>query len=379
MTPLIFKPNILQLGGWICLLFILWGCNGSDASLEKPNEPAKDHRIFVSNEQFQQNEMTLISPKAMDFPQTITANGTVSVPPQSKAVVTAIMGGYVKEIPFLKGDKVRKGQPLLYIENQEFVQLQQQYLEVKQQIEYLKSEYERQKILADEMIASQKNFLKARSDYQSAQAQMSGLKKQLQLINIMPERLHFGNISSVVPIYSPIDGNVSEILVEQGGFVSATSPLVRVIDNRHLHLILTVFEKDALLLRQGQKVLFTLPEVSDQTFSAKVILISSDIDQKRTVQVNAHIDDEKNTNFISGMYVSAQIITKTQTALGLPETAVAETENGLFALQLNEKTDKGYYFHKVRLNDTRPFAGYVRTHHQKDTQFLNGKVFELIE
>ncbi|MFK8303559.1 efflux RND transporter periplasmic adaptor subunit [Capnocytophaga stomatis] len=148
----------------------------------------------------------------------------------------------------------------------------------------------------------------------------------LTLININPDVLHFRNISSVVAISSPIDGNVSDILVEQGAFVSPTLPLLKVIDNRHLHLVLTFFEKDAVSLKEGQRVLFTLPEVSEQSFLAKVILISSNIDEKRSVQVNAHIDNEKSTNFISGMFVSAQIVIESEKGYGLLEASVAETQ-----------------------------------------------------
>ena len=63
------------------------------------------------------------------------------------------------------GDKVTKGQALLTLQNTEFLDIQKEYLEVAEQINYLKSEYERQKTLYDEKISSQKNYLKAESDY----------------------------------------------------------------------------------------------------------------------------------------------------------------------------------------------------------------------
>lgn len=41
----------------------------------------------------------------------------IDVPPANRAVVSATMGGYIKTAPLLVGDKVRKGQVLLSIEN----------------------------------------------------------------------------------------------------------------------------------------------------------------------------------------------------------------------------------------------------------------------
>lgn len=232
--------------------------------------------------------------------------------------------------------------------------------------------------MASEQISSQKNFLKAQSDYNSAQAQYSGLKKQLELININPKNLHFNNISSVVSISLPIDGNVSEILVEQGAFVSSISPLVKVIDNRHLHLILTVFEKDAVFLKEGQLVYFTLPEVSKERFTARILLVTSNIDEKRTVQVNAHLDNEENLNFLSGMFASAHIVIKSERGYALSESSVAETPEGVVALKLNEKTSEGYYFEKVLLPPSETFNGFVKIENPQESQFLKGKVFELI-
>ncbi len=369
-----------KIGFLTSVLFLLIACNSGNNNAKTAEEsPATDDRIFVSNEQFEKNAMTLVKPQEMDFPKTIEVSGVIDVPPQNKAVITAIMGGYVKSIPFLVGDVVKKGQPLLYIENQDFVRLQQQYLETQQQLEFLKSEYERQKALYQENISSQKNYLKAQSDYNSALAQLSGLRKQLQLVGINTQSLNFNNITSVVSISSPINGNVSEILVEQGAFVSSTSPLIKVIDNEHLHLILTVFEKDAFVLKKGQKVWFTLPEISKEKFSATIQLVSSNIDEKRTVRVNAHIDNEKAMNFISGMFATAQIITETEKAYGLTELATAEIHNGLYGLKLNEKTDKGYYFDQVKIPSERAVNGFVRLAENTDGQYLTGKVFELVK
>jgi cobalt-zinc-cadmium efflux system membrane fusion protein len=55
----------------------------------------------------------------------------------------------IKATTLLVGDKVRKGQALLTLENTNF-RYSKEYLEVAEQIKYLKSEYERQKTLYDE-------------------------------------------------------------------------------------------------------------------------------------------------------------------------------------------------------------------------------------
>ena len=71
------------------------------------------------------------------------------------------MGGYIKKTPLLIGDVVKKGQLLVTIENPDFITLQQEYMEVKQQLVYLASEYDRQKTMREENITSQKSFSKS--------------------------------------------------------------------------------------------------------------------------------------------------------------------------------------------------------------------------
>ena len=76
-----------------------------------------------------------------DFNISVQATGTIDVPPQNKAKVTTFLGGYVKTTNLLVGDKVKKGEALLTLENTDFVDLQKDYVEVAEQIGYLKSEY----------------------------------------------------------------------------------------------------------------------------------------------------------------------------------------------------------------------------------------------
>ena len=187
------------------------GCGkGDKKSNEVPSDVAETTigTITLTQEQFGNSGMALGGLEEKSFPVAIKTNGIIDVPPENKAVVSAIMGGYIKKTPLLIGDVVKKGQLLVTIENPEFVSLQQEYMEVKQQLTYLQSEYERQKILMDENITSKKSFLKAESDYKMANAKYQGLRKQLTMLHISLSEVEKGNISAVSSIYAPINGSI---------------------------------------------------------------------------------------------------------------------------------------------------------------------------
>ena len=245
----------------------------------------------------------------------------------------------------------KKGDVLITIENPEFVELQQAYLEIAEQLNYLKSEFNRQKTLYDENITSQKNFLKAESDYKSHLAQYNGLRKKMVMLNINPLTVGQGIITSSVNLYSPIDGFITEVNISNGKYVSPSDVIMKIINTEHIHLELSVFEKDILDIKKGQSIVFKIPEASQNYFEAEVHLVGTTIDEtNRMVKVHAHIVDEEQANFIVGMFVEANIITYESKLLALPKDAILEHDDDDFTLVLKEKTNDSYTFEKIKIN-----------------------------
>ena len=89
------------------------------------------------------------------FNKAINTTGVIDVPPENKSTVSAYFGGYVKNISLLEGQEIRKGQTLFTLENPDYIQVQQEFLESKSQLTYLESDYNRQKELAKDKVNSQ--------------------------------------------------------------------------------------------------------------------------------------------------------------------------------------------------------------------------------
>ncbi|MFX6182913.1 efflux transporter periplasmic adaptor subunit, partial [Acinetobacter baumannii] len=75
------------------------------------------------------------------------ASGVLDVPPQQLLTVSSPYGGTLKSTDLLQGKPVVKGEVIAVLENPEFIQLQQDYLDYKSQLVYLKEELERQQEL----------------------------------------------------------------------------------------------------------------------------------------------------------------------------------------------------------------------------------------
>ncbi|WP_299801168.1 efflux RND transporter periplasmic adaptor subunit [uncultured Maribacter sp.] len=378
MQKYIFKIIML-------FMFIIISSCGDKANKLNENgtsEVQTDDRIQITQAQFDQNKMEIASMTESDFPVMVTTSGMIDVPPENRAVVSATMGGYIKTTPLLIGDKVRKGQLLVTIENPEFVSLQQQYMEVNGQLGYLKSEYERQQTMVAENITSKKSFLKAESDYKTGVAKYNGLRKQLGMLNISPEQVEKGNISSVATIYAPIEGSITSVNVSKGTYVSPATSIMEIINNDHIHLELSVFEKDIMKVKKDQEVVFRIPEASKEVYIAEVHLVGTSIGENRTIKVHAHIENEDEANFLTGMFVEANIITETSKQMSLPSEAIAVVDNEAYVLVLDEKKDGSYYFKQVPVEILVSYKNRTSFSNsstfKQDAQFLAKGAFSLI-
>lgn len=350
------KKRIIAL---LVLLIVCYSC-GEKKSAETTTETEyTEGSITLSEAQFTNSGMTLGSLEEKSFPVTIAVNGMIDVPPENRAVVNATLGGYIKRTPLLIGDVVKKGQLLVTVENPEFITLQQEYMEVKQQLAYLKSEYDRQQTLIDEKITSQKSLLRAESEYKSAYAKYKGLKKQLQMLNISSAEVEKGNISSVASIFAPIGGSITQVNISKGSYVSPASPILEIIDNDHIHLELSVFEKDIMNIKKGQPIRFRIPEASKKTFQAEVYLIGTSIDENRTIKVHAHLKKEGANNFLTGMFVDAEIITENTTAKAVASAAIVEQDDKFYILRKLDQKANTYNFETIEIQPGKVFEGYT--------------------
>lgn len=253
---------------------------------------------------------------------TIKVNGVLDVPPQQLISVSVPLGGFLKSTDLLQGSRVRKGQLIAIIENPEYIQIQQDYLEARTQLEFAKTEYERQEELAKENVNAQKTLQQSKANYQSLIAKKNGLQAKLKLININLATLEEGTIGSTGFVYSPINGYVTEVNVNIGKFVSPADVLFEIVDTEHLHAELTVFEKDVPKLKLGQKVRFTLANETQERM-ATVYLIGRKISEDRTIRIHCHIDKE-DKDLLPGMYLKANVETGGNVVTALPDEAIID-------------------------------------------------------
>lgn len=302
---------------------ILFSCKSNQ---EVPE--AEDHHdeesstVVLTNAQIKTAGIEFGKIEPRQISGTIKVNGVLDVPPQQLVSISVPLGGFLKSTTLLQGSRVQKGQLIAVIENAEYIQIQQDYLEAINQFDFAKADYERQQELAKENVNAQKTLQQAKSTYQSWLAKRNGLLAKLKLIHVNLEEVEKGNITSTGNVYSPISGYVTEVNVNIGKFVAPSDVLFEIVDTEHLHAELTVFEKDVLKLRIGQRVRFTLANESEERM-ATVYLIGREISEDRSVRIHCHIDKE-DKELLPGMYLKANVETGGAKVPALPNEAVID-------------------------------------------------------
>lgn len=342
----------IQAMKYVIILFasimLLASCGSSDkpaANAETSQEEKHEeetNEVMLTKAQFSTAGITFGAVEMKQISGTFKANGVLDVPPQQMVSISVNMGGFLKKTDLLQGMRVKKGQLIAVIENPDFVQVQQDYLEAKSQLEYAKADYERQQELAKENINARKTLQQAKASFLSLDVKTKALKERIKVVGLNLNAVEQGNIQSTVNLYAPISGFVTEVNANIGKYVNPTDVLFEIVDTEHLHAELTIFEKDVPKLQIGQRVRFTLANETSERI-AKVYLIGREISSDRTVRIHCHIEKE-DIHLLPGMYLKAIVETGQQQVPALPDEAIVDYQGQKYIFIVSEEapqTDPG--------------------------------------
>jgi len=306
---------------YIFLIILLTGCN-EKSETPMASEPESELNSINLNPQSIINAGVVIGLAEYKFMvQTLSANGLVEVPPRSLVSISFPLGGFLKSTELLPGLPVRKGQVIAYMEDETYVQLQQDYLQALSTYKLLKLDYERQRDLSDIEASSKKGFEQARTTLEIQEILVKSLSEKLKIVKVDPSRLSLEKISRTLPIYSPIDGYVKAVYVNIGKYVNPADVLFEIVDPRDIHGAITVFEKDLSLIKKGQQLKAFSSSHPGKTYNGEVILVSRNIDENRGAVIHCHFHGD-HADLLPGMYISARFELDQQEWPTVPESAV---------------------------------------------------------
>ncbi len=310
-------------------------------------EVLPDDIVELNSEQIKLAGIQLGKVEMRQVSGVIKANGLVMSAPQNTASVSVPMGGFVKSTGFLPGSAVKKGQVLVTIENSEFIDLQQNFLETKSRFEFAEAEYKRHNELYKDDVYSQKNVEQITAEYRSLKARLRGMEQKLLVIGINPATLTEDDISSSISVLSPISGYIKTVNICMGKNVSSSDVLFEIVNTDKLLLELSLFEKDANSISVGQVVHFS---INNETHEHQAVIYQAgkSINADKTYKVFATVQ-QPCPNVLPGMYVLAHIEKTDKQVTSVPADAIVSFDNKyyIFAFEL-DKEEGGKPFTEYR-------------------------------
>lgn len=286
-------------------------------------EAHEEGAIHLTPEQMETMKIQLGTFSQIKVSDYTSATGTLGLPPNALTSVSPKASGFlVNSNKYVEGNYVKKGVIMAYLENPEFIQQQQEYLEVKAALVYARQELERQEELLAANAGVEKNLQRLQAEVDGKTAKLQGIAKQLNYLGISVENLHPDNITQRIPLYAPMSGYITSIRMHNGMYVSPPMELMEIVNEQHLHLELDIFEKDIANIQEEQRISYTVPALGDKVYGGEVHVIGKEFNREnKTVRIHGHLEKER-PNFIKDLFVEAKIWLNDQTVQALPDAAI---------------------------------------------------------
>lgn len=343
ITPIL---TLLVAFGLSCDLFRIEEVTAKDTGKEGPAKEVR--KIPTSHEYEEQHEgIVRISRESHDLLGIETTKVTLKTPEKYIRVTAEIqfnsnrvfhigprVPSRVVNVFADLGDEVKEGQKLAMLDSVELGNAVSGYLTTKTRVSVRKLHYDREKMLWEKKVSSEREMLDAKSAYLQAKAEYEAAENKLHLFGLKEEDIMAlkseTHSITAFPLLSPFSGTVVQKHIAIGEMQDTSAQLFTIADLKVLWIILDVYEKDLAKINVGQKVIISVSAYPDTLFHGQITYISDIMDERtRTVKVRVEIDNSER-RLKPGMFATAKIstgeIVPGEKRLIMPSSAVESYE-----------------------------------------------------
>ncbi len=328
---------------------VLQACQQKNNTTEINNPPPTASNITELTEtQYKNAGIETGSVEMRTLSNLLKVNGTIEISPEKQINISAPVGGFVRKIFVGSGSKVTGGMTLATIENQEFIQLQQDYAENASRLEYAETEFKRQTELAQENVSAKKNLELATSEVKTLRSRNLALEQKLLTIGINPASVKQGIITNQISVKSPASGFITAVNINTGKFINPADMLFEVMDISAPMAQLVVYEQDIPKIKLDQKVIISLANEPAKERIAHIISITPKIGEDRTIKVKARLDSA-NSHIFPKTFLKAFIELDENPVIALPDAAVLTFDNKDYIFVSKGKKGENYEFEMMEI------------------------------
>lgn len=332
------KSELIFLLSINILASLLIGCGNKQETPKEEKHIVHSTAIKLSREAAKQIKLETETISLQPFKGYLSLTAKVITNQDNEALIGSLVQGRVHKVFVKAGDFVKTGQILMTVEGLDVGEIKAGFLKAKANLDYTKSNYERQKKLFDEKIGAQKILLESRAEYEKALAEFKAEDKKIHSVGLSDDDVINGksgddHTSGTLPIKSSISGIVAERNVVVGQAVDASVNAFRIININSIWIDGQMYEKDLAKISRKTNVVFTSATYAHEKFTGKIIYIGQTVDaQTRTITVRGEFNNPAG-KLKPQMFGELKIpVSEGVKALTVPEEAVVKgtTEQYVF-------------------------------------------------
>ena len=277
------------------LALVVMGCSESVGSQAAVSEPVAQHPTRSDVLRLTTDAMDAIGLKTEVVARAplytpLQVSGRVTYDENRFAHVSAPIAGRVQSFRAHIGDRVKRGDPLAFIESPEIGRAQSDYLRAMAELGVTERAFERAKALLEKKGVSRGEVQRLEGEALRARAAVQEAQHHLAILGFTDEaavRLgETGAAETAMPLVSPLSGVVVRHEAFTGAGVEPTQMLYLVADLSVVWVEADVYERDLARVQPGQPAEIRVQAYPDRVFSGRVAVLGRALDEKtRTLMV----------------------------------------------------------------------------------------------
>ncbi|KAA9339042.1 efflux RND transporter periplasmic adaptor subunit [Adhaeribacter soli] len=284
---------------YILLALLIAGATAYKLTSNKEKLAAK---AAVSQIKSQAISVQLTEPKVGKIDKSFTAQGNFA--PMNSLTLLSETSGQVQKVLKRKGDKVRAGEVLVQVEANT---MSADLATAQANFEKAKRDLGRFENLAAGEAITKRQLEEARLNVKVTEAQLVAARQRVNKTRIT----------------APISGEINEIYIEVGSFLSMGTKLYDIVNVDKLKLKIQVDESQVLLIDKGDKVNVKADVNAAQTYEGTVTAIAAQATNALKYDVEVEVKNPEKNSLRAGMYGTASFqIAEQRDALLLPRESI---------------------------------------------------------
>jgi len=268
-----------------------------------------------------------------DFSAEFRTVGTVRPVSGKLAEIAPPFAGRIVKSYIKLGQKVVAGSPIFELSSSEFHEAVKSYFAAQSANEVAQKNYNRQKELAANGVAPQKELEQVQSEANIARQELEQAEACLRIFNIDVETWHTASLQVGQPLHviSPISGEVVKSNITIGSYVKEDSePLAVIADLSKIWVTALVKEKYFGTIKQGDRVEVFTDALPNKIIWGTIYYIGEILDEEtRSLEVIVECNNT-DRELKLGMFCETHFLSSPIKAVILPATAIMQEQDSDF-------------------------------------------------